>query len=130
MASDFSNASNGTYNISARVLGDEDDKVYTYPRTQDVLILIGCLGFCAILTMLVLGQKKKHRGYQDRGTWRESVTWRESLPQLPEFLRWAGSESELYEFERGQTTWRTVTCVNGDQEWWSVDLPFDFTRET
>ncbi|KAH3832127.1 hypothetical protein DPMN_105404 [Dreissena polymorpha] len=68
---------------------------FSYLRTTDIIILIACFGFCAILTMLVIGQKKKNRGYMESIEVEESWRSTGSLPQLPVFLKWTGPEHEL-----------------------------------
>lgn len=58
-------------------------------RTVDIVILIACFGFCAVFTMLVIGQRKRHHDYE------HPTNWWENVPQLPVFLRWIRNDGEL-----------------------------------
>lgn len=79
---------NGTTPISnsTTVVSDYGVK---FLRPVDIVILIACIGFCAVFTMLVIGQRKRTHGYEHPGNWMENV------PQLPVFLRWVRTDSEL-----------------------------------
>lgn len=65
----------------------------TFLRNDDIVLLIGCFGFCAVLAMLVIGQMKSRDEARDG-------TLQDSNLQLPVFLRWNRCESETdFSFE-------------------------------
>lgn len=61
-----------------------------YLRTTDIVFLISLLGVCAILTMLVIGQRKEREDYVPEPPCRDDQT----VPELPLFLRWIDEDSE------------------------------------
>lgn len=64
-----------------------------YLRNADIVLLIGCFGFCAILTMLVIGHRKQH-DEDSEGDFEETNV------QLPVFLRWNKADSDAdFSFE-------------------------------
>jgi hypothetical protein len=58
-----------------------------YLRNSDIVLLIACFGFCAILTMLVIGQRNSN----DTDI---TETNDENMVQLPIFLKWNTNEDE------------------------------------
>ena len=58
-----------------------------YLRDSDIVLLIACFGFCAILTMLVIGQRSSNEIDST-----DSVD--DNYVQLPIFLKWNKIENE------------------------------------
>ena len=55
---------------------------------SDLMLLIGCAGFCAFVVILVLSQRKCRDG-------NDVTHFGNDLPTIPHYFRWIANETEI-----------------------------------